>query len=83
VEQSEGTIPAPLIGMLIAWLTIIFASYGYRAPRNAVVISMILISAMLISASLYLVLDMDLPFKGPVRISYQPYYRALREIQAP
>jgi hypothetical protein len=69
--------------MLIAWLTIIFASYGYRAPKNAVVVSMLLISAMLISSSLYLVLDMDIPFKGPIRISYQPYHRALSEIKAP
>jgi hypothetical protein len=83
VEQSEGTIPNPIVAMLIAWLTIIFASYGYRAPRNAVVISMLLVSAMLISASLYLVLDMDLPFAGPIRISYQPYHRALVEIEKP
>ena len=75
VEQSEGAIPAPIIAMLIAWLTIIFASYGYRAPQNRVVVSMLLVSAMLISASLYFVLDMDVPFKGPVRISYQPYHR--------
>ena len=83
VEQSEGAIPDPIIAMLIAWLTIIFASFGYRAPQNRVVISMLLISALLISASLYLVLDMDVPFKGPVRISYQPYHRALLEMQKP
>lgn len=83
VEQSEGALPRPIVVMLIAWLTLIFASYGYRAPKNAVVVSMLLVSAMLISASVYLVLDMDAPFKGAVRISYQPYHRALREIQAP
>ncbi len=49
----------------IAWLTIIFASYGYRAPKNAIVVSMLFLSALLISGSLYLVLDMDIPFKEP------------------
>jgi len=83
VEQSEGAIPSPLIGMLVAWLTLIFASYGYRAPRNAVVVTMLLISATLISASLYLILDMDFPFNGPIHISYQPYHRVLSEIEAP
>ncbi len=83
VEQSEGTIPDAIIGLLIAWLTIIFASYGYRAPKNAMVVSMLLVSALLISASLYLILDMDIPFKGPIRISYQPYRRALAEMEAP
>jgi hypothetical protein len=83
VEQSEGVIPNAIIGMLIAWLTIIFASFGYRAPQNTVVVSMLLLSALLISASLYLVLDMDIPFKGPIRISYQPYRRALDEMLKP
>jgi Protein of unknown function (DUF4239) len=83
VEQSEGAIPNPIVGMLIAWLTLIFASFGYRAPKNAVVVSMLLISSMLISASLYLILDMNLPFKGPIRISYEPYHRALNEMREP
>jgi hypothetical protein len=83
VEQSEGSVPMPMIGMLIAWLTLIFTSYGYRAPQNAVVVSMLLVSAALISASIYLVLDMDVPFKGPVQVSIQPIRRALIEMQAP
>ena len=41
------------------------------------------ISAALIAASVYLVLDMDVPFKGPIQISDQPIRRALTEMQAP
>ena len=82
VEQSEGMVPNAIVGMLIAWLTLIFASYGYRAPKNAVVTTMLVTAAMLISASLYLVLDMNIPFSGPIRVSYQPYHRALMEMQA-
>src|SRR5262249_23454879 len=33
VEQSEGTIPTALIVLLMLWLALIFASFGYRAPR--------------------------------------------------
>jgi hypothetical protein len=83
VEQSEGYLPMPILGMLLAWLTLIFASYGYRAPQNAVVVSMLLISAALIAASVYLVLDMDVPFKGPIQISDQPIRRALNEMHTP
>lgn len=81
VEQSEGVIPRPLIIMLAAWLTLIFASFGYRAPRNIVVVAMFVVSALLISASLYLVLDMDIPFAGLIQISDEPLRRALAEIQ--
>ncbi len=81
VEQSEGDIPLPLIGMLAAWLTLIYASFGYRAPRNPMVIGMFTVSALLIAASVYLVLDMDIPFHGAVQISDAPLRRALAEIQ--
>jgi len=81
VEQSEGAIPGPLIGMLVAWLTLIFASFGYRAPRNPMVIGMFTMSSLLIAASVYLVLDMDIPFHGPIQISDEPLRRALAEMK--
>ncbi len=81
VEQSEGAIPLPLIGMLAAWMTLIYASFGYRAPRNPMVIGMFTVSALLIAASVYLVLDMDIPFHGAIQISDAPLRRALAEMQ--
>ena len=81
VEQSEGTIPVPLVVMLVAWLMLIFASFGYRAPRNSVVVLMFVVSALLISASIYLILDMDIPFSGPIQTSDAPFRRALAEFQ--
>lgn len=81
VEQSEGSIPGPLIGMLVAWLTLIFASFGYRAPNNPMVIGMFTASAFLIAASVYLVLDMNVPFHGPIQVSDLPLRRALAEMQ--
>lgn len=81
VEQSEGAIPGPLIGMLVAWMTLIYASFGYRAPRRPMVVGMFTVSALLIAASVYLVLDMNIPFHGPIQISDAPLRRALAEMQ--
>ncbi|QFY61431.1 DUF4239 domain-containing protein [Rhizobium grahamii] len=81
VEQSEGVIPRPLITMLVAWLTLIFASFGYRAPRNIIVVLMFLISALLISLSIFVVLDMDIPFTGWIQIADTPLRRALAELR--
>ena len=64
VDQSDGTIPPPLIAMLIIWLMVIFASFGYQAPRNRVVTSSFIVAALLVSAALYLILDMDAPVSG-------------------
>lgn len=82
IEKSEGSMPIPIIAMLAAWLTLIFASYGYRSPKNAITISMVIVSAFLISSSLYLVLDMNEPFSGPISISDMPLKRALIEIRS-
>lgn len=81
VEQSEGTIPAPLIVMLVSWLVLIFGSFGYRAPRNRVVIGSLLVSATLIAGAFYLVLNMNVPFSGLIQISDEPLRRALTEMQ--
>ncbi|GLK88054.1 bestrophin-like domain [Pseudomonas turukhanskensis] len=81
LEQSEGVIPQPLIVMLVAWMTLIFAAFGYHAPRNAMMVGMFGVSALLIAVSVALVLDMDIPFSGPIQISDAPQRRALAEIQ--
>ena len=83
VEQSEGTVPGPVIAMLIAWFTLIFGSFGYRAPFNPMVTGMFVVSALLIAASIYLVLDMNIPFHGPIQVSDAPLCRALAEIRLP
>jgi hypothetical protein len=81
IEQSEGTIPMPLIVLLGAWLGLIFASFGYCAPRNPVVMGTLVISSLLIAGAIYLILDMDGPFGGPIQVSSRPLERALAEMQ--
>jgi hypothetical protein len=81
VEQSEGTIPLPLIALTVAWLGLVFASYGYRAPRNAVMVTSFVVSAALIAGTIYLTLDMDVPFDGTIQVSPAPLERALAEMQ--
>ena len=51
VEQSEGTVPGPFLAMVVLWLILIFGSFGYRAPRNLVVIVSLALSAGLIAGS--------------------------------
>jgi hypothetical protein len=45
------------------------------------VIGMFIISSLLIAASVYLVLDMNVPFHGPIQISDEPLRRALAVMQ--
>jgi uncharacterized membrane protein len=82
VDAVRGTIPAPVIIIVVSWLVFIFASFGYRAPRNAVTIVSLVLGAFLMSANLALILDMDVPTgKGLIQVSNQPFQRALAEMQ--
>ena len=81
LDAASRTIPTPLIVMLIAWLSIIFAGFGYRAPSNAVVACSFFIAALFISGALYLIFDMDTPATGLIKVSNGPFERALMYIQ--
>jgi hypothetical protein len=81
VDAAGGTIPAPLIVMMILWLAAVFAGLGYRAPRNAVVTTAFVIAALLLSGALYLILEMDRPASGLIRASNAPFQRALTLLQ--
>jgi hypothetical protein len=81
VDQSGGTIPTPLIAMLIVWLMVIFASFGFQAPRDRVVMTSFVAAAVLVSAALYLILDMDAPVSGLAKTSNVPFQRALTQFQ--
>jgi hypothetical protein len=80
VEQAEGSIPTPLLGLVIAWLVLVFGSFGYRTPHNLVVVISFVAASALISCALYLIVDMDEPFTGPIQISAAPLQRAMAEI---
>jgi hypothetical protein len=81
VENAHSELPTPLIIMMVGWLVLIFASFGFRAPPNPVVVAMFVVSGFLISSSLYLTMDMDSPFSGPMQVSPAPMQRALEFMQ--
>lgn len=81
MDDAGGTIPAPLILLIAAWLVAIFASLGYRAPPNAAVFVTLVVAAGLVSFALYLIMDMDVPWSGPIQISRQPLLSAIAQMQ--
>ncbi len=80
IDAAGGTIPAPLIVALTVWLLVIFAGLGFRAPRNAVVTTTFVATALLLSSALYLTLEMDRPASGLIQISNASFQRALAQL---
>jgi ABC-type multidrug transport system fused ATPase/permease subunit len=81
IEESDGTIPTPFLVLLVMWLMLIFGSYGYLAPGNAVVVITLVLAALLLSGAVYLILDMDRPFSGTLQISSAPLERAIEQLR--
>ena len=81
LDASSASIPTSLAVMLILWLAIIFASFGFRAPRNTPVMISFCLAALVISATIYLILDMDTASTGMIQVSNAPIQRALAQLQ--
>jgi hypothetical protein len=76
--QREDSIPTNFLIVLGAWLSFIFATFGLFAPRNAVVISALLLCSMSASGAVFLILEMNSPFTGLISVSSAPMYDALQ-----
>lgn len=81
VISSIGTsVPVPFLVVLVFWLVLIFVSFGLFAPRNGTVISILLVCALSVASAIFLILEMDGPFTGLIRISPDPLNHALDRI---
>lgn len=77
VEQDEPSVRMTIVTVLVAWITLIFVSFGLNAPRNATVLASFLICALAIGGSVFLILQLDRPFDGIMRVSSLPIVNAL------
>jgi hypothetical protein len=80
-EATDSATDGPFELMIVAWLVVIFASLAYRAPRNILSVIILLVPAALISATFYLVIDMERPFSGLIMIQPSPLEEAISEMR--
>ena len=69
---AADSIPMPFLLVLVFWITVIFVSFGLFAPPNGTVVSVLLICALSIAASIVLVVQLGRPFEGILKISSAP-----------
>jgi hypothetical protein len=79
-EQRVTQVSIPLLFVLIFWIAIIFMSFGLLAPLNATAIVSLLVSALTISAAIFLIMEMYAPFSGMMQISNAPLRFALAQL---
>jgi hypothetical protein len=78
--QKGSSIPTPFLVVMVAWLTLILASFSLFAPPNATVFITLLTCALAVSSAVFLILELDRPFDGMIQISSAPLRSALSQL---
>jgi hypothetical protein len=83
VEGTDTTIQPIVIAILVLWLGCIFVSFGINGPRHATMYGVFVILAIGIGSAMFVILELNSPFEGPMRISAQPIRTALAHMVPP
>jgi hypothetical protein len=78
--SAAGSVPRTFLAVVIFWLSMTFGSFGLAAPRNATVVTVFVISTLSVAAAVFLILELDGPFDGIVRISSEPFRYTLANL---
>ena len=79
-EQNSVPFPRFLLVMVIAWLIVLFVSFGIFAPRNPLVLAGFLVSAAAVCGAILLILQMYNPQRGLIRVSDAPLRAAMEQL---
>ena len=77
IEQSQTTLPMIFLVVLTFWLTVLFAQFGLLAPRNLTAKTALFICALSVSGAIYLILELNNPLEGTIKVSSAPLHKAL------
>lgn len=80
IEENQNELPTPFLVVLLCWLTILYATYGLFTPRNATVIIVLLVCAFSMSSAIYMIVEMNRPFEGVIKVSSAPLLKALQHL---
>ncbi|MFM0008573.1 hypothetical protein PQR57_47820, partial [Paraburkholderia dipogonis] len=75
--QEESSIPVPLLAVLVVWLAIIFGTFALSAPRNGTTITVLVMGALSTAGAIFMILEMNSPLDGVIRVSLEPMRGAL------
>lgn len=77
---SKGSVSPPLLVVLVFWLSLIFTAWAVFAPRNLTVTAALLACALSVAGATFLILEMDQPLTGLIRVSGTAVREALSHL---
>ena len=80
VAQSVPSVSIPLLIVVACWLVLIFFTSSMLAPPNGMTAIALAAAACSVAAALFLILELDQPFSGMLRISSEPMLVVLQHL---
>jgi hypothetical protein len=80
VEQAQGSLSWPFLLVLVSWLMILFFGFGICARFNATVVVALFAGSASVAAAILLILQMNQPYSGWMRLSSAPLQNALDQM---
>ena len=77
---AGGSVPRSFLVVVVFWLAVTFTSFGLYAPRNATVLAVLFMAAVSVAAAVFLILELDGPLDGLIKISSTPLRFALSQL---
>jgi hypothetical protein len=81
LAESISSIAKPLLFVVAFWLVVIFLTFSLIAPRNGTAAFALMISAVSAATAIFLILELDRPFSGLLRISNEPMLNVLSQLE--
>jgi len=78
--ESTTSISKPMLIVVVLWLVTIFLGFSLIAPPNTTARFALIASALCAAGAIFLILELDHPFSGIMRISNEPMLNVLSEI---
>src|SRR4029453_5373693 len=79
-SQAARPLPVPFLIVMGLWLSVLFAAFGLIGARNATTVGGLLVCAVVVSTSVFLILEMNRPLEGLIKISSSPLRYALSQL---
>jgi hypothetical protein len=80
LAKESSSIPLPFLVVLVFWLTALFFGFGLLAPRNLIAAAALCVCALTAATAILLILDMDQPLSGFMKLSADPLRNAMAQM---
>jgi hypothetical protein len=80
-EQLGSAISWPILAVLVGWICILFLGFGLFARLNPTITVALLLGAISVSGAIFLILELNEPYRGLLRISDASLLNAVAQIK--